>query len=380
MSAKTYAVIGIAPNALAVAAELHLRGHRVLMTERPDQRDALSAMAARFPMPLKVEAETVFGGPQQTVLDGIGFVPDAAEAVAQADVILPMIPAPFHEALFAGFAGRLSDDQILLAVPGGLGEALMLARIARQHGAGQILIAQTAAAPLAGRLGPEGLRISNKKKAMPVGVFPGIRTQELLDRLADDFPQFVASGNVIENGFTRASFGLHPVPMIMNATRIERDGPFVYDAYDITPSIARVIDAVDGERQAILAALGLPVSSFSEVLKQSYAVPGESFFETVHNVATYRQVQAPPDLRYRYLTEDVPTQVVPAAALGRALGVPTPVMNGIVAFAGAMHGVDYWAEGWNLGKLGLEGLDAAGIAALVSTGVAGERAAGAAAG
>lgn len=368
MPVQTYAVIGIAPNALALAAELSLRGHRVLLTERAGQRPALQALAARFPLPLRVEAEAVFGGRQETVLDGIECVPDAAEAVAQADVILPMIPAPFHEALFQGFAPRLRDGQILLVVPGGLGEALMVARIARAQGAGGLLIAQTAVAPLGGTLTPEGLRITSKKKALAVGVFPATRTRELLDRLAGDFPQFVPSGNVIENGFARASLGLHPVPMIMNAARIERDGPFLYDAYDITPSIARVIDAVDAERQAILAALGAPVTSFSDVLKQSYAVPGESFYETVHNVATYRQVQAPPHLRYRYLTEDVPTQTVPAAALGRALGVPTPVMDAIVAFAGAMHGIDYWREGWNLDKLGLAGLDAAGIAALVETG------------
>lgn len=367
MTARTYAVIGTASNALALAAELRLRGHRVLITERPEQRAALEKLAARGDLPLRVESDLVFGGRQETVLAGLQYIADVAEAVAQSDVILPMFPAPFHEAVLVQVAPVLRDDQILLAVAGGLCEALLIARIA--VGAPGLLIAQTGVGPVGGVMGADGiLRITSKKKALPVGVFPATRTQELLDRLAEDFPQLTASGNVIENGFARASIGLHPVPMIMNATRIERDGPFTYDAYDITPSIARVIDAVDAERQAILAALGLPVTSFSDVLKRSYGVAGESFYETVHNIEAYRQVQAPPHLEYRYLSEDVPTQIVPAASLGRALGVATPMMDGIVAFAGAMHGIDYWQAGWNLQKLGLEGMGADAIRTLVETG------------
>ena len=43
---------------------------------------------------------------------------------------------------------------------------------------------------------------------------------------------------------------VHPLPMIMNAVRIDRDAPFKYDAYDITPSVANAIDRLDRERTA----------------------------------------------------------------------------------------------------------------------------------
>jgi len=268
-----------------------------------------------------------------------------------------------------GCADHLRDDQILILDPGGVGGALIASKIAADHGAPAILICQTAAMPHAASLiRPGAVHLKSRKKTLPLGVFPAVRTEEALGRLKSAFPQCVGSAHVIENGLGRPGLGLHPVPMIMNATKIEQSGPYIYDAYDITPSIGRVIDAVDAERQAILRALGVRPQSFVEILNQFYGAKGANFYEAVHDVPSYRQVKSPPDLNYRYLTEDVPTQAVPAAAIGRALGLETPVLDAIIAFANAMHGVDYRRLGWNLNMLGLEGLAPAQILNFVETG------------
>jgi opine dehydrogenase len=369
---KTYAVIGTTEGALALAAELRLAGNHVILTDRAQRRDALDALKAAPGLEIDSQVESFVGGRQSTLVTGIEITGDLSSAVSEAEVIIVMTPQTAYEELFAGFADRLRDDQIVLLIPGGLGGSLLVSRIAAQAGAPRLLVAQASAMPIGGRTtGPYALRIASKKRSLPVGVFPASRTQELLDRLAADFPQFVANANVIETGFAGASLGLHPIPMIMNAARIEADGPYVYDAYEITPTIARVIDAVDVERQQILQALGAKVTSFSDILKQSYGVEGSSFHEVVHNVAPYRQVKSPPDLLYRYLSEDIPTQLVPAVALARSLGVETPMLTATVAFTNAMHGRDYWSLGWNLEKLGLAGLDAPAITTLLSEGASG---------
>ena len=49
---------------------------------------------------------------------------------------------------------------------------------------------------------------------------------------------------------------VHPLPMLMNAVRIDREAPFTYDAYDITPSVARAVEALDAERMALVTGAG----------------------------------------------------------------------------------------------------------------------------
>lgn len=368
-AARTYAVIGATDHALALAAELRLAGNRVIMADQAARRAVLDALAAAPGIDVDCQVESVTGGKQHTLVTGIEVAPDITSAVEAAEILIFMTPQTAYEDILTASGRSLHNDQIILLCPGGLGGALLVAGIAAKAGAPDLLVAQTSAMPLGGRnAGPNALRIASKKKTLPVGVFPASRTQELLERLAADFPQLIANANVVETGFAGAAMGLHPIPMIMNAARIEADGPYVYDSYEITPSIARVIDAVDAERREILKALGAPLTTFADILKQSYGVPGDSFYEVVHAVPGYKQVKSPPDLSYRYLSEDVPTQLVPAIALARVLGVATPVLDATVNYTNAMHDCDYWQSGWNLEKLGLSGLDAAGIAALLASG------------
>ncbi|WP_153314216.1 NAD/NADP octopine/nopaline dehydrogenase family protein [Agrobacterium tumefaciens] len=366
---QTYAVIGTSEGALALAAELRLAGHRVILSDRQARRGTLEQLIAAPDLEVDCTIESFVGGIQQVLVTGIEVTGDLAFAATMADVIVVMIPQTAYEELLCAFVGVLRDDQIILLSPGGLGGSLLVSRLAADAGAKGILVAQTASMPIGGRsTSPSALRIVSKKRSLPVGVFPARRTQELLDRLKNDFPQLNPTVNALECGLATAVPGLHPIPMIMNAARIEADGPYLYDSYEITPTIARVIESVDAEWQNIQRALGAKVRTFSDILEEAYGVTGHDFYETVHNVPAYRQVKSPPDLDYRYLSEDVPTQIVPAVALARSLGVNTPLLEAIVVFANAMHGCDYWKSGWSLEKLGLAGVEMDTIATLLSIG------------
>jgi opine dehydrogenase len=69
--------------------------------------------------------------------------------------------------------------------------------------------------------------------------------------------------------------------------------------------------------------------------------------------APNRTIKAPPTLDHRYLHEDVGYGLVPIAAFGRAIGIVTPVIDGLISVASAMNGVDYRREGLTLEKMGL---------------------------
>lgn len=369
ITSRTYAVIGTTEGALALAVELSLAGHRVIVSDRDEFRSTVERLANTPGLELDCQVENFVGGRGKTLVTGIQFTVDLAYAAAEADVIILMTPQTAYEKLLACFSGALRDEQIVLLVPGGLGGSLLVHRLAADAGAKGVLVAQTASMPISGRsTDAHALRIVSKKRLLPVGVFPARRTQELLERLQDDFPQLLRTANALECGLASAAPGLHPIPMIMNAVRIEADGPYVYDGYEITPTIGRVIDAIDAERQEILRALGAKATTFSDLLEESYGVTGSNFYEVVHSVPAYRQVKSPPDLGYRYLSEDIPTQLVPAVALARGLGVDTPLLAATVTFANAMHGRNYWEIGWNLKKLGLSGVDASKIGTLLREG------------
>lgn len=351
---RTYAVIGTSEGALAVAAELKLAGNRVIIADRQTNREALQKLASLPGLNVDCQVDTVAGGKQNVFLTGLEVTESLGFAAREADVIILMTPQTAYEEVILGFEGALRSEQIVFLLPGGVGGALLVEHLAARSGAACPLVAQTASMPLGGRrVGDGDLRIVSKKRILPVGVYPARRTGELMVRLRSDFSQLVPTANALECGLASVAIGLHPIPMIMNAARLEADGPYVYSGYEITPTIARVIEAVDRERQSVMRAVCGKASDICWVLNEAYGVTGSDFYEVVHKVQPYKNVKSPPDLRYRYLSEDVPTQLVPAVAIAGALGLETPMLRGTIAFANAMHECNYWETGWSLEKLGL---------------------------
>ncbi|WP_165823571.1 NAD/NADP octopine/nopaline dehydrogenase family protein [Metarhizobium album] len=351
---QTFAVIGASEGALGLAVELRLAGRRVIVSHGSLDDQTSEELSVIQDINVDCQVESFVGGRQQVSVQGIETTNSLAVAAREADVIVLMTPQTTYENITRELLRSLRDDHLVLLCPGGLGGPLLISRLAAEAGIQNLLVAQTASMPIgARRTGKDKLTVVSKKNVLPVGVFPARRTRELLDRLKIDFPQLKPTMNVLECGLASAAPGLHPIPMIMNAAKIEADGPYVYDAYDITPTIANVIEALDEERQQILRAIGAEVMTISQLLEESYGTQGDNFYDIVHGVQAYRQVKSPPHLDYRYLTEDVPTQIVPAVLLATKLGVETPLLAATVAFANAMHRRDYWKTGWNLEKLGL---------------------------
>ena len=197
--------------------------------------------------------------------------------------------------------------------------------------------------------------VADKKKQAVLGIFPELRPGPSAVA-SEDFPEFSPGTNVLEAGMGGPGMLVHPLPMIMNAVRIDRDAPFKYDAYDITPSVANAIDRLDRERTAIIEALGGRPVPIKDVLTAYYGVSGADFYETVQKVPAYLGATAPADFRHRYIAEEVPTQIVPTAGIGRALRLETRMLDSVTTLAGAINGEDYERSGWTVERLGIAGL------------------------
>lgn len=148
---------------------------------------------------------------------------------------------------------------------------------------------------------------------------------------------------------------MHPAPTLLNAGRIECGSSFEYYSEGVTPSVARVVEAVDTERMAVAKALDVPVPSIAEWYAACYGVTGATLYEKVQQVTAYEGIQGPTTLDTRYLFEDIPTGLVPLSRLGAAMKVPTPLMRAVVELGNVLLGRDFWTEGRSLEKLGLAG-------------------------
>ena len=121
--------------------------------------------------------------------------------------------------------------------------------------------------------------------------------------------------------------------------------------------MARTLEAVDAERVAVGAALGVRLHTAREWLYLAYDSKGATLFDAIHSTPGYQGVKAPITLYHRYLLEDVPFSLVPIASLGDLLHVPTPTTKSLIQLASVIHGVDFWKTGRTVEKLGLVGKD-----------------------
>jgi len=148
----------------------------------------------------------------------------------------------------------------------------------------------------------------------------------------------------------------------LNLGRMESGQPFDYYIDGVTPTIAALIEKLDSERLAVAKAMGATVPTVVEWLEASYGAVGQNLYEALQNNDSYQGIKAPrlvgiaDKLQLRYVTEDVPTGLVPVSELGKKFGVGTPTIDAIITLANILYETDFRASGRNLDQLGLKEL------------------------
>jgi opine dehydrogenase len=171
-------------------------------------------------------------------------------------------------------------------------------------------------------------------------------------------PSVAEATNVLETSINNVNPISHPAGVILNAGWIEHTGgKFSFYLEGQTPSVRKVADAMDQEKMAVAAALGLRKVSNEELSKKMYAKYVDKSTGQIHQDKYYKGVNdAPPNLKHRYLTEDVIYGLVPMALIADAAGIETPTFDAIITLASVANEVDYWKEGVTLERLGLNGM------------------------
>jgi opine dehydrogenase len=223
--------------------------------------------------------------------------------------------------------------------------------------------------------GPALVNIMSTMTNLPFAAFPGRHQQELYELVYPLYPDLMQASHVLETGFLDINAVEHPPQIICNAGWLEHTkGDYLFYYEGTTPSVGRVIDAVDDERLAVASAVGVPTKPFVEIFHQmgytsARAVEEGSAYVALQESPPNRWIKGPSSLDHRYIHEDVGWGLVPWSEMGRAYDVPTPIMDALIVLGGALNGRDYRAEGLTLERLGLAGAEAANLEAYLRDGI-----------
>ena len=231
-----------------------------------------------------------------------------------------------------------------------------------------ITVGETSTLPYAVRIvAPGRINVFHKLGGgMYVAGLPRSGTQRLLSMIQDVYPGTEAADSVFQTTLQNGNPVIHPAVTLLNAALIERTaGGFLFYEEGITEAVGRAIEAVDRERLAIAAALGVQVLSEPDLgVLQGYM--REANYSTGYSTAPgflgHRRAEPArpplPDRGRRLL-------LVFLTDLAGRVDVATPTMEALITMASVVLARDLRGAGKRtLATLGLDGMSAGELAAL----------------
>jgi opine dehydrogenase len=358
------AVLGAGHGGLALAGYLSQRGHHVALWNRSPER--VEAVAARGGIVLTSP------GPVSAFARIDVATSDMARALADARLVLVAVPASGHADVATACAPYLRDGQTVLLLPGRTGGTLEFRAALNRAGCkARIVLGEANTFPFAARgVGPASAVIYGSKAEVLAAALPATRTPELIAVCKAALPMLAPAPSVMHTSLANVGAILHPIIALLNADRIARGVSFDFYADGVTETVAETLAAADAERLQIARAYGIPEPSLIEWVETAYGHRADDVRGAIGGNPSYVGIKAPNTLQHRYLTEDVPTGLIPLIALGRAAGLELPTLTRIAERCQDILGGEPWQRPRTLEALGLAGLGKFGIRALVERGPA----------
>lgn len=320
----------------ASAAELARAGH--------DVRVALGNIPARIETP-------------NGALALHPMAPDAA--LAGADLVVVDIPPRDLLATLAPHLPALARAGVVHVNSHGYWPALRLGTAMRRAGLSGFTITDAGAPTHAAAFDGTTLTPHARRTGLRIGAFPHARIGAALPLLRGLAPDADAAESPIASGLEGINLMVHPALALVNIGWFDRaaaSGERVrFYGEGNTSSAAALATALDAERGAICAGWGARHRGLPEMLAALYGARGDNALDAVATCPFYRGL-APqePGLWRRWLAQDVPFALKPAAALAHAIGIAAPLHAGLAAVFDAVLGGTGAAV--TLDDLGLAGL------------------------
>lgn len=347
-------IIGGGNGAFAAAADLTLAGFEITLYEDERFKSNIEGI-------IKDKKITLTGVGRTGVATLAGVTTDLKEALKDADVIMPIMPAYALKNFALKIADYLKPGTKIILAPGSTGGSLLVSRIWNEMGVlDGVKIAEMHTLPYACRkIDATSVKILLECRKLYFASFPAKYNDEMYAIAKKMYPAVDLVTNVLESSLNNGNPVSHPAPVVLNAGKIEYSkGEHYHYREGITPSVARVNETIDKERQKICKKFGFSAVDVKDRLfLMGYAPKRDTLYECYRDSEAFNPLKGPKDLNDRYLTEDTPCSLVALSSIASSVGIDTPVMDAIVTIASTLKGENYWESGVTVHDLGLENKD-----------------------
>jgi opine dehydrogenase len=320
------AVIGAGNGGLATAAELTLAGHTV----------ALHARRAETLAPLRADGFAHIGVLGEGRCRPALLTTDLAEAVHGVDGIVVALPTLAHASVARGLHAVGVRDVPVILNPGHTGGLFEVETVFRGLG-GPVppLAAFSTLAYVARKPEPDRVNVTGRARALRAAC---LQDGALALALACElFPGAYDCGNVLACDLSNVNMIVHPPGSITSIAWVESTGgDFTFYVQGLTPGVVAIMRALDAERRAIAAALGLNLPTVIGEMKAIGTVPATAADDDYTAIAAgeaNRRIRAPDSLAHRYYLEDFAHGLVPLLVYAGIAGVAAPVAQALLQLA-----------------------------------------------
>ncbi|MES2958947.1 MAG: NAD/NADP octopine/nopaline dehydrogenase family protein [Pseudomonadota bacterium] len=294
---------------------------------------------------------------------------DCAEAVAEADVVMLVLPGFGHKATLDALAPHVREGQPVIISSHLSFGALYLSRLLAARGVRAPIVVWGTTVATATKPNDTQVNVVTVRKKVDVAAVPQRAADEALEICTTLFgDRFVKRDGLLAIAVSNLNPQNHLAIALMNLTRMEL-GEVWSQAQHVTPAVGRLIEALDLERLAIAEALGVEVRTVKEHFSLSFHVPPASVSEM--NQEMFRNGNGgfgPKTAVSRYVLEDVPFGLVATAQLGKLAGVATPLHDAGITLFSAAYGRDFTMVNDLLPALGIDSLSLEQLKALARDG------------
>ncbi|MGM9614320.1 MAG: NAD/NADP octopine/nopaline dehydrogenase family protein [Oscillospiraceae bacterium] len=348
------AMVGAGNAGCAVAADLTLKGHEVTLI-----KTSHAMHDDNFNFLLENNGQMTLNEFGEYKTANIAKVTRDISQIRGKEVVIIYIQTNFHEQIIERMSPYFEDGQIVLINPGYLSTAYML----KHCGDKDLIIAEAESSFIDGRIMEPGcFRVGFRNVRNPIGIYPSARKAEAIAKLDLLDERFVYLDSVVEAALHNPNLIVHTVGSVMSIPRIEYSrGEFCmyHEAYTrANPCTWMILDKLDEEKMNVLEKLGFDRIPYVEACKYRNSLDetkdAKEVFLDYAEMDT--RAKGPTKVDSRYISEDVPQGLVMLEALGKSLGVETPICTSLIEIASAALGRSMRAEGRTPEKLGVENI------------------------
>jgi opine dehydrogenase len=339
------AILGTGGIGCGAAALLSERGHDAVLWSPSGRGTAMFASGA------SLQAEGQLNDSYRLTVAA-----DCGSAVRNADAVMLVVPGYGHRAVIDAMVPHVRPGQPVIISSHMSFSAMYLARQLAARGVRVPIAAWGTTITTGRRLPGPAVRVSNIRDKVDIAALPARDIDAMANLCTDLFGDwFMPREDLVSISLSNVNPQNHLGIALCNFTRIERGEPWI-NWYGLTPSVGRLIEALDQERLAVAAAFGTAVRSVRDHFHLSYHVPHGPVGDAGAILAAREALPGPASLDTRYITEDVPFGLVPSTVLAGIAGVAMPLHVAGIAMFSALYNRDFRAENNLLPTLSLEGL------------------------